>query len=238
MSRPEPAFGVILPAAGIARRFGSNKLTRNLQGRSVLARSLDLFVTRADVGPIVIAADLEDAATLGELRQAIGEMDRSRVKWCQGGACRAASVLAGVRTLLALEGPPTFVAIHDAARPAASQGLIDRVFAAAIAHGAAVPATGVVDTLKQVTADGFVAGTPPREELVAAQTPQAMRLDWLAEGFERCPVPLEAVTDDVSLLELAGRRVKVVAGEAGNLKLTHPVDLGRLSAVLGGTADA
>jgi 2-C-methyl-D-erythritol 4-phosphate cytidylyltransferase len=57
------------------------------------------------------------------------------------------------------------------------------------------------------------------------QTPQAMRRAALLDAFARCPIPLDQVTDDVQLLELAGHEVWLVAGEERNLKITTPTDL-------------
>jgi 2-C-methyl-D-erythritol 4-phosphate cytidylyltransferase len=70
-----------------------------------------------------------------------------------------------------------------------------------------------------------VTRTVPRAGLWAMQTPQVMRRAELLEAFERCPIPLEQVTDDVQLLELAGREVWLVEGEERNLKVTTRMDL-------------
>ena len=69
---------------------------------------------------------------------------------------------------------------------------------------------------------GVVVQTLPRGELVAVQTPQAMRRDWLEEDFARCRFPPEQITDDVQVLELAGRELRVVEGDSQNLKVTVP----------------
>src|SRR5690606_24706609 len=144
---------------------------------------------------------------------------------CTGGAHRAESVRNGLAALA--EVAPTFVAVHDAARPAVSRWLIDRVFEAARREGASVPGLPVTDTVKEVR-EGLSVRTLRRADLVAVQTPQAMRRDWLAEAFARCPLSLEEVTDDVQLLELAGYPVRVVEGEPENLKMTRPEDLATL----------
>ena len=65
----------------------------------------------------------------------------------------------------------------------------------------------------------------PRDGLFAMQTPQFARRGELLEAFERCPIPLEQITDDVQALELAGHSVWLVPGEESNLKLTTPGDL-------------
>ena len=57
------------------------------------------------------------------------------------------------------------------------------------------------------------------------QTPQIARRADLLDAFERCPIPLDQVTDDVQLLELQGKEVWLVPGEERNLKITTQWDL-------------
>ena len=45
------------------------------------------------------------------------------------------------------------------------------------------------------------------------------------ENSERCVLPLESVTDDVQLIELAGGEVWLVPGDDRNLKITTALDL-------------
>jgi 2-C-methyl-D-erythritol 4-phosphate cytidylyltransferase len=75
-------------------------------------------------------------------------------------------------------------------------------------------------------------GTLPRHMLWAIQTPQiGMRVDFL-EAMAKCPIPLNEVTDDAQLLELAGKDVWIVEGEERNIKITTPVDLQVAEALL------
>jgi 2-C-methyl-D-erythritol 4-phosphate cytidylyltransferase len=102
------------------------------------------------------------------------------IRVVDGGAERADSV---ARALEVVDPACEFVAVHDAARPCLTPELIDAVFAAARAHGAAVPGLPVADTLKRVGPDGLVAETVPRAGLVAVQTPQAFRRDLLVRAY-------------------------------------------------------
>jgi 2-C-methyl-D-erythritol 4-phosphate cytidylyltransferase len=210
-------FALILPAAGASTRFGSprGKLLEDLAGQTVLARSLSAFVQRADVAFIVVAAS-------AGIRPHVPSSPRLTV--CDGGTCRAGSVLNALRKVPA---EIEWVAVHDAARPLVSAGLIDHTFAAAMKHGAAAPALPVVQTLRRAASPLPAAsgGVVPRDGLFAMQTPQFARRGELLEAFERCPIPLEQITDDVQALELAGHSVWLVPGEESNLKLTTPGDL-------------
>jgi 2-C-methyl-D-erythritol 4-phosphate cytidylyltransferase len=208
---------VILPAAGSSTRFGGgkSKLLAPLAGKPILRHSMAAFARRADVRLIVVA-------TSGPLAKHIHAS--KSVVVCGGGTCRAGSVW---NALKQLPQEIEWVAVHDAARPLVSQQLIDRTFAAAQEHGAAVPALPVSQTIKR--ANGPLPArsieTVPREKLWAVQTPQIARRRELLDAFENCPIPLEQVTDDVQLLELTGREVWLVQGEEANLKITTPIDM-------------
>jgi len=52
-----------------------------------------------------------------------------------------------------------------------------------------------------------------------------MRRADLQDAFDRCPIPLDQVTDDVQLLELIGLPVYLVDGDEQNIKITTPQDL-------------
>jgi 2-C-methyl-D-erythritol 4-phosphate cytidylyltransferase len=218
-------FAVIVPAAGSSVRFGGgrNKLAESLAGRPVICWTVEAFLRRDDVSLVVVP-------TLDRgVREALEHL-ADRVHFADGGESRAHSVRS------ALADVPTgieWVIVHDGARPLVSQELIDRTIAVAREHGAAVPALPVGLTIKQ--ADGplpaRVRRTIPRDTLFAMQTPQIMRRAALADALERCPIPLEQVTDDVQLLELAGQEVWLVAGHERNIKITTPLDL-RLAELL------
>jgi 2-C-methyl-D-erythritol 4-phosphate cytidylyltransferase len=214
-----PTFAAILPAAGSSSRFGRNKLTEVLAGQTVLWRSVQAFAARRDVAVVVVAGPTH--------------VDAAKVRNVPGGSCRAETVR---NALAAVPSEVEWVAIHDAARPLVSQSLIDRVVSAAVEHGAAAPATPVTLTIKQSRGPlpAPVLRTIPRDELWAMQTPQVMRRADLVDAFARCPIPLDQVTDDVQLLEMADRPVWLVEGEESNLKMTRPVDLTMAEMILRG----
>jgi 2-C-methyl-D-erythritol 4-phosphate cytidylyltransferase len=70
--------------------------------------------------------------------------------------------------------------------------------------------------------DEIVMGTPPRQNLRAVQTPQVFRLDIITRAYQRAKGD---VTDDASLVEQAGYKVKLYTGSYDNIKITTPDDL-------------
>ncbi len=125
------------------------------------------------------------------------------------------------------------VAIHDAARPFASFGLLARVANAALAAGGAVPGIKVPDTIVRVAeADEAAGALPPaiylkRELLYAVQTPQVFRWDILQAAHSIAAAGGMDFTDDGGLLASRGHSPAVVDGEQGNWKVTTEADLRR-----------
>jgi 2-C-methyl-D-erythritol 4-phosphate cytidylyltransferase len=147
-----------------------------------------------------------------------------------GGAERFDSV---ANALARVPAGVEFVAVHDAVRPLTPAAVIDAVFAAAREHGAAVAAVPVADTLKRVDAETKrVTGTVPRAGLWQAQTPQALRRDWLADAYARRAEWTAGVTDDAQAVEALGHPVVVVPGSPVNFKITTREDLDLAEAVL------
>lgn len=113
--------------------------------------------------------------------------------------------------------------VHDAARALTPPALVEAVAAAVRAgHQAVIPVLPVVDTIKEVDADGVVLGTVDRSALRAVQTPQGFRREVLAAAHAAAGDPL---TDDAGLVEQQGVPVFCVPGSEYALKVTRPFDL-------------
>ena len=152
---------------------------------------------------------------------------RVRVRRC-GGDSRSESVLAGLAALLS-EGhdPQTWVLVHDAARPFVSQPTVDRVVTEVRAGRGAIPALPVVDTLKEVDADGRITRTVDRARLWRAQTPQGFPRDMIAAAHARGLADGVDATDDAALCERLGHQVIVVPGSERAMKVTTEADFAR-----------
>lgn len=196
----------VVVAGGEATRFGHRKQFELLGGRRVVDWSLAAAGAACDGVVLVLPADLA------------GRPEPGADVVVGGGPTRSGSVRAG---LAAVPTEATVIVVHDAARPLAAAALFGAAVAA-VRGGAdgAVCAVPVGDTLKRVEG-GAVVGTVARDGLWAVQTPQAFR----AEVLRAAHATAGEATDDSALVEAAGGRVVVVAGDAHNLKLTHPGDL-------------
>ena len=202
--RPVSIWGIVV-AGGRGSRFGAAKQFARLGSATVLERSL---ATTARVCDGVVVA----------LPPGSEWQPRPPVIAVAGGATRADSVRAA---LAAVPADAEIIVVHDAARPLASPLLFTAVIGVVRAGAdAAIPGLAVSDTLKRVDGDRVIE-TVSRDGLVVVQTPQAFRSDAL----RRAHATGADGSDDAVLVEQSGGVVRVVSGEARNLKITVPGDL-------------
>ncbi len=217
----------IVVAGGRGARIGGDvpKQFRRIGARTVLEHAVLPFARSERVAEVVVVLPPDPPEEAAAALRAIDPALRLAV----GGARRQDSVAAGLSQVSA---GADIVLVHDGARPFCSAALIARTVDAAAAWGAAVPALEASDTVKGVRRDGealFVRATLPRDRVRLAQTPQAFRREVLAAAVALGQAGADA-TDEAGLAERAGHRVRVVAGEPGNIKITTPDDLTRAEA--------
>jgi 2-C-methyl-D-erythritol 4-phosphate cytidylyltransferase/2-C-methyl-D-erythritol 2,4-cyclodiphosphate synthase len=214
--------------------MGSDKLWADLWGRPTWRWSLDALLETPGLVRVAVAVGT-DAVDRFTADLPADATDRCLV--VAGGDVRPDSVIAGLWALTgAGHDDETLVLVHDAARPAIQPSLIEAVAkAAGGATAAVIPIVPVTDSLKRVRNERVVAPVE-REEVVAAQTPQAARLGDLRAAIEEAHAWGRPITDDAGALAAAGVPVHVVPGDATNRKLTEPSDLVAMRALLAARA--
>ncbi len=214
---------VVVLAAGRGERAGSvegPKQYRQIAGRSVLARTLDVFLDHPRIEKIVVAIHPDDEALFGE---AVGQLP-DRVHTVIGGITRQASTLSALESLT--KDKPDHVLIHDAARPFIDAELIDRVCGGLEDRDAVLPALPVSDTIKRTNDDLLVLETVPRDDLYAAQTPQGFAYERILHAHRGAKDAGRLdYTDDAAIAAAHDMQVQIVAGSADNVKLTWAKDL-------------
>ena len=218
-------FSGVVVAAGEGLRAGPGapKAWRLLAGRPILRWSVEaLLAAGAQEIAVVVAKDRVDG-----LQHALDGLSGWRA--VTGGPSRAASVQAGLAALATPADQP--VLIHDAARPFVSASHVERLLAALADAEGAVPVLPVADTLKR--GQGVVTATVSRDGLWRAQTPQAFRIQAMRDAYAAWPAD-EDPTDDSGVVERAGGRVALVAGDPILMKLTYPEDFAMAEQLAGG----
>ncbi|MBA2876787.1 2-C-methyl-D-erythritol 4-phosphate cytidylyltransferase [Thermaerobacillus caldiproteolyticus] len=220
-------YQVVIPAAGQGKRMkaGMNKQFIELHHQPIIVHTLKVFEQDDWCQGIIVVineAEREQFHTLFEQFPI-----KKVVSMVSGGAERQHSVYNGLKAVKNSE----IVLIHDGARPFITMEKIHELVKEAEEHGAAILAVPMKDTVKRAF-DGFVAETVERSSLWAVQTPQAFRISLVLEAHEQARKDGYVGTDDASLVERMGKKVKIIEGDYRNIKLTTPDDLLFAEAIL------
>jgi 2-C-methyl-D-erythritol 4-phosphate cytidylyltransferase len=202
--------------------MGVDKLTWKLAGVPVLRRTLEAFLAAESIAEVVIVCPEDRFALVdGGFCKPVRRVD--------GGESRQESVARG---LAALASGARWVAVHDGARPLISPADIDRCVARAEECGAAALASRVTETLQRTDGDDFSVGLVDRENLWRMETPQVFEIRLLVDAYAAANANGLMVTDEVSAVQAFGGRVKLIASQHPNLKITTPADLALAEALL------
>lgn len=221
------SVAAVIVAGGSGFRAGGElpKQYQMIGGKPMLWWTLNAFLDHPGVTHVqcVISADHEAlyrAATEG----------LSGVSVCHGGSTRQESCRAGIAACLATDCSK--VLIHDAARPFVSGDLISHIIAELDRGDAVIPGLPIADTVKHAPG-GLIQRTVDREGLWSVQTPQGFRLKAIHDAHESAfRNQVAGLTDDASVAEAFGMRVRVIAGRAANRKVTTGEDLQQANALL------
>ena len=208
---------VIIVAAGNSTRMnGLDKQFIEIDSMPVIAKTIKAFNDCEEVFEIIISTK---ESSIDKLNELCNEYNFYKVKniVC-GGDTRAKSVQ---NAFICVDNKAELVAIHDGARPLVKSDDIKNVFSNAKKYGASALCVPVKDTIK-VSADGFIADTPDRSKLYAAQTPQVFKYEVYKKAIENID---PNVTDDCMAVENIGHKVHITVGDYQNIKITTPEDV-------------
>lgn len=220
----------IIVAGGKGSRLSGPvvKQYRTLAGVPILTRTLRVFDGCGAVDRIVVVVPPTDTAYVRDAIVAPAALHKA-LEVVAGGPRRQDSVFNG---LAAVPPQASLMVVHDAVRPLVTCATITACLDAARRHGACIAAWPVWDTLKRISESGCIEATLPRERVWMAQTPQAFRADILRTAHERARREAAWATDDASLVERTGARVRIFPGSPRNIKITTTEDLALAEALL------
>ena len=220
----------VILAAGSSTRMGGevSKQLLEVDGIPVLARTLLAHQMADTVDEIVLVARREDFDAYLALAKTYGITKLKRIT--TGGSSRQESVLRGFE---AVSDKTEFVAISDGARCLVTPEMIDRVNLTAWKHDAACAAAPATDTVKLVNEKHYTQrNSPDRERVWLAQTPQTFALPLYRAAAYYAKENGIVATDDTSLVEAIGRKVKLIDCGKENIKITTPDDVSLAEAIL------
>ena len=221
---------VLIPSAGSGSRMGAKakKPYLSLGNKPILAHTLLAFEQCSLINEVVLIVAEDE---IDYCKTSIVEPFKIRKvnKIIAGGPKRQDSVWEGLKTL---NDDCELVMIHDGVRPFVSQEILKKSVHETANSGATVVAVPVKDTIKIVSMKAEVLETIDRSRIWAVQTPQTFTRDVLKRAYEKAYNDRFYGTDDASLVERLGVKVKIIPGSYDNIKITTPGDLALGEAIL------
>lgn len=207
----------IILAAGNGTRMKADKskLLLEINGKTVIERTVNTFSNIADIDDIIVVVRKTDIPLYENV------LSKYNISYCIGGSTRQESVSNAVETI----DDADMIIIHDGARPLVTENEISNTLRVAQEKGAAAVGVKVKDTIKVVDKNNKIIDTPERSSLIAIQTPQIFKFDKYVKAMKLAKEQNKDFTDDCKLLENAGEDVFVVDGEYANIKITTPEDI-------------
>ncbi len=213
---------LIIPAAGSGSRLNRDipKPYIRLAGKPILEHTVRRFLSLESLAEVVVATSREYLEEAGGILKGIASSSLSFTV-VEGGRERQHSIYNALQEIDESE----IVIVHDAVRPFVNASQIEACCRTAEEVGGAVLGVPAKDTIKKVDDGLIIKDTPSRRYLWQAQTPQVFRKEILVEAYRQAMEVGFVGTDDASLVERIGRKVKMVEGDRSNFKITYPLDL-------------
>ena len=197
-------------------------------GRTVLELSIKPLLDFSECLGVCVLVPHQD-----QYHKALEIKDNPKIFLAEGGASRIDSVAKGVKFWQQSDLSYDYILIHDAARPCLRssevQQLLDSIEGEVDGAVLGMPCS---DTIKKVSAKGsLILNTLDRTKLWRAFTPQIFRKEVLQKNSLEENIGKE-FTDEASLVEANGGKLKMVKGFEDNIKLTFSEDLGLIKSIL------
>lgn len=212
----------IIAAAGMGKRMNMNinKQFLSIGNIPVLAHTIKKLGKSRYIDFLIIIIKETDILYLSDI------INRFKInldyKIVYGGRERQDSIYNG---LINMPKETDIVLTHDGARPFVSVEKVDEAIEKVEETGACVLANKVKDTIK-VSLDGkTVDYTPNRDMLWQVQTPQVFETQILLKAYNQAYSEDYYGTDDCSLVEKTGIKVKLINNSYDNIKITTKEDL-------------
>ena len=211
---------VIIPAAGKSSRMGDkiDKQLVKLNSKELIIHTIEIFKQNKNIDEIILVVNSKKIKIFKKL---IRNYNLDNVKIISGGDSRKQSVYLGLLSMDKTEGK---VLIHDGARPFLNNKYIDKILKKLDKYKGCVLGVKPKNTIKSIENE-FIKKTYKRNNLCSIQTPQGFRKDIILKAYKKGIKEDIKVTDDSSLVERLGIKIKIIKGDYTNFKVTTKIDL-------------
>lgn len=229
IDKEKPAFvtGVLVAAGNGRRMLGISKQLYPIEGKPVICYTIESFLQCKEIKEIILVCrEDEYKEFINAVSDSLKDIKHTIVF---GGNTRQESVFNGIN---AASDKAEFFAIHDGVRPLVKPEDISACISKAKKFKASALGVPVKDTIKMVNKADVIVSTPPRENLVAIQTPQIFEAELYKTAMEQAINQNKDYTDDCQLIEAIGHSISVCHGSYENIKITTQEDIYLARAIL------
>lgn len=213
---------MIVAAAGVGKRMGLGypKQFLEYKGKPLFIMPLEVAQNSNIVDEIIVVTNKENVSLVENYCNQYGLS--KVVKVTEGGKERQNSIY----NALKYDNNSDIILVQDGVRPFLKEKYIEECCrVVAEERLGAVVGVQVKDTIKVINENFEVVSTPKRADLIVVHTPQAFEGKLLKEAYEIAERENFLGTDDSSLVERIGGKVKIVFGDYDNIKITTQEDL-------------
>ena len=215
---------LIVAAAGVGKRMnlGYPKQFLEIEGKPLFLKVLEVAEKSSTIESIIVVTGLESIELVKKFCKEYQIQKMTRV--VAGGKERQYSI----ENALEYCQDNSIIAVQDGVRPFLKEKYFSQaleILERDLDIDGAVVGVPLKDTIKRVNSNGEVIETPRRDEYIAIHTPQIFRGKILKEAYRKAREDKFLGTDDSSLVERIGGRIKVIIGDYDNLKITTVEDL-------------
>lgn len=210
----------VVLAAGRGLRFRTKiqKPLIEINAKPLIIYCLNTLSRYPDIKDIILVVNLEN------FKDIVNKIRQYRIRKIKdvilGGQRRQDSVMNG----LAVISPKTdLVLIHDGVRPFIERADVSSLIQQSKRYGVAILGVPVKATIKSIREKFIVEKTLNRNNLWEIQTPQVFQKDLVLKAYKK--FGNRQVTDDASLVEKLGVKVRIIRGSYFNIKITTSEDL-------------
>ena len=219
--------------SGVRMGAGMPKQFLEINGKPIIIHTLDNFQNNPLIDKIYVACKKEYIQDLVLMTKRFGITKVCGIT--EGGNTGQDSIYRGLKLALSENSRDSIVLLHDGVRPFVSEEVIEKNIKSVIEHGNAVTCTSIIET-PIISKDGITADDMPlKRETFIAQAPQSFYLGEIIDAHEQMRAinpTYTDIADSCNLYMNLGKKMYIVEGNRGNIKVTTPEDFYILRALL------
>lgn len=219
--------------SGIRMGAGMPKQFLEINGKPIIIHTLENFQNSSFIDKIYIACKADYMEKLKDLTLRFGLTKVQNI--VEGGITGQDSIYNGLCAAYEENPKDSVVLIHDGVRPFVSEAVIEKNIESVKKYGSAITCTSFIETPILSKGGVEVEEMPLKRVMFTAQAPQSFFLDEIIEAhneMRKNNPNYDDIADSCDLYKSLGKKVYIVEGNRGNIKVTTPEDFYILRALL------